>query len=324
MGEAEAASFASTPGDLRQIVLNYLCDNCYADTAQVLAGESSTRELDRDGDEVLTGGDSGVIDLQVLRVVQLRKEIKTRILSGRIDDATDMLNTHFPTVLAPMADEVQYDPALLPANLFLNLRIQNFIEQSRTRPLPWPSSSSSDPPTRTYSPSKDHLRLDEPYSSLSDSAEDEQRKNRLLCLMHELYTLARKLQVPEDRTTYLKELSNVGGLLVYPVPEMSPGLHKYLDISRREAVSDQINEAILCLIHQAYRSAYNPTILDPKFIEPPPTTPGQRPSGTEPFLREISTTRPKDVKDVKTIKEKDSPEKVVPLFELERLLGSDP
>jgi CTLH/CRA C-terminal to LisH motif domain len=156
-----------------------------------------------------------------------------------------MLNSHFPTVLAPMTDEVQYDPALLPANLFLNLRIQNFIEQSRTAPLPWPSPSSN-PSTPAYSPSKDHLDLDEPYSSLSDSIEDEERKNRLLCLMHELYTLARKLQVPEDRTTYLKELATVGGLLAYPVPEMSRGLRKYLDISRREAVSDQINEAILC------------------------------------------------------------------------------
>ena len=53
--------------------MDYLCDNCYADTAQVLARDSSTRELDRDGDEVLTDEECGGLDSQVLRVVQLRK-----------------------------------------------------------------------------------------------------------------------------------------------------------------------------------------------------------------------------------------------------------
>ena len=60
-------------------MLNYLCDNCYAGTAQVFASESSTRELDGDGDEVMTGGDCGVMDPQVLR---LRKGVNLNFYLG--------------------------------------------------------------------------------------------------------------------------------------------------------------------------------------------------------------------------------------------------
>jgi hypothetical protein len=172
-------------------------------------------------------------------------EIKKHLLFGRIAEATEMLNSHFPAVLAPSVDTTRYDPS----HLFLNLRIQNFIEQSRTMALPWPPHIllSSNPSTQNSSPATKFRCLDDPFSLHAESPEEEERKNRLLGLMHELYALTHALSVPKDRATYLTELSTVGGLLAYPVPEKSREMRKYLDATRREAVADQINEAILCM-----------------------------------------------------------------------------
>lgn len=74
---------------------------------------------------------------------------------------------------------------------------------------------------------------------------DERYQTALILRAQKLYALVELLRKPEDRTTYLKELENVGGLLAYKVPEMSP-MSKYLDQARRERVADQINRAILC------------------------------------------------------------------------------
>lgn len=173
-------------------------------------------------------------------------EIKTHLLLGKIGDAIKMLNLHFPTVLAPVTDS----RPIGSAHLLLNLRIQNFIEESRTTPLPWSSDLllHSIPPTQTSSPAKKHVGLDRPCSG--SLAESEERKNGLLNLMVELYTLARALPTQQDRTTYREELEDVGGLLAYPIPERSKDMHKHLGMSRREEVADQINEAILrkCLL----------------------------------------------------------------------------
>ena len=173
-------------------------------------------------------------------------EIKIRLLSGRIGDATDMLHTHFPTVLDSATDS-HYDPT----HIFLNLRIQNFIEQSRTIPLSWPSHSLSHNRgiREVDSPERKHIALDEPCSPQSDALGDEERKDRLLSLMLELYKLARALPAQKGRSTYIEELAEVGGLLAYPVPEKSREMRKYLDMSRREAVAEQINNAILCKYH---------------------------------------------------------------------------
>lgn len=172
-------------------------------------------------------------------------EIKESLLLGRIDDALQMLNFHFPAVLSPRVDAPRHDPT----HLHLNLRIQNFIEQSRTMPLPWPADFllSSNPSTQSSSPTTNFSRLDDGVSLGSKSPDEEGRKNRLLSLMYELYGLAHALPVPQDCETYRTEVSTVGGLLAYPVPEKSREMRKYLDMARREAVADQINEAILCM-----------------------------------------------------------------------------
>lgn len=50
---------------------------------------------------------------------------------------------------------------------------------------------------------------------------------------------------PPDRAKYIKELSNVVGILAYKIPEES-SVSRYLSQERRAAVAEQINSAILC------------------------------------------------------------------------------
>ncbi|OJA21294.1 hypothetical protein AZE42_10716 [Rhizopogon vesiculosus] len=73
---------------------------------------------------------------------------------------------------------------------------------------------------------------------------DERYQTELLLRGQKLYASVELLRKQEDRATYLKELENVGGLLAYKVPELSP-MSKYLDQARRESVAEQINCAIL-------------------------------------------------------------------------------
>jgi hypothetical protein len=104
-------------------------------------------------------------------------EIRQKILSGRVDEAVDLLHTHFPTVLtsSPLKSEMDEDPSRFPnqkrrkvdpntssgsnpaivqflmsttvdpLHLNLNLRILAFTEACRTIPLPYhiPSPVSS-------------------------------------------------------------------------------------------------------------------------------------------------------------------------------------
>lgn len=123
-----------------------------------------------------------------------------------------------------------------PTLLSLNLRIHAFIEACRTIPLPYAPSHRTTP-----------IAPPEPRTNLSrdpDLMADERYQTELILRAQKLYALVELLRKPEDRATYLKELENVGGLLAYKVPEMSP-MSKYLDQARRERVADQINRAIL-------------------------------------------------------------------------------
>jgi solute carrier family 66 (lysosomal lysine-arginine transporter), member 1 len=136
-----------------------------------------------------------------------------------------------------------------PTHLLLNLRILAFIEACRTIPLEYK-------PPRTSREGTDYLSvttMDEVDSSSSVPAnlrhEDpdlyEQHLNDLLCRLRKLYVFANSLKKANDRSTYLEELGQVGGLLAYKIPETSPTA-KYLSQARREAVADQINSAVLC------------------------------------------------------------------------------
>lgn len=167
-----------------------------------------------------------------------------------MDDATDLLREHFPSVLS---DCIPADPqppksaghdyvaatSIDPSHLTLNLRILAFIEACRTIPLEY-----SPPKSRgvTIPPALEGLV---PKALDGEDPEAIERQLALLSKAQKLYALVSMLPKPSDRAVYAKELKNVGGLLAYKVPETS-SMSKYLSQERREAVAEQINSAILC------------------------------------------------------------------------------
>lgn len=260
------------------MVLDYLCHNCYTETARAFKQASTVRPLDADGDEVIEDAASedivgahgpGESFEDQLRQIELRNglpysfflsklltdhlstlEIRMHIMSGRVDEATTMLDLHFPSVLLedaasspelddprPTTNNTEYvsSTSTEPAHLNLNLRILAFSEACRTIPLNYPPKS--DPPA-------DEMQEDEMMIDEEEGAESFEKQVALLQRAQKLYAYSTMLSNPTDRATYLKELENVGGLLAYKVPEKS-SMAKYLTLERREAVADQISRAIL-------------------------------------------------------------------------------
>lgn len=174
----------------------------------------------------------------------MRLEIRAQILSGNVDEAITLLNSLFPQVLSedpedsqnkapipPNPDCVPYIPSssIDATHLALNLRIQAFVEATRSVPLlypPQPDDSSRTPLTQ-------NLRNEEVCQA------------QLLHRAQSLYASVHCLTEAKDRALYLDELTQVSSLLVYPTPEDSP-MASYLTQERREALASQIDSAILC------------------------------------------------------------------------------
>jgi len=173
-----------------------------------------------------------------------------------VDEATNLLNEHFPFVLSeagphppvPQKPTPRRFDAVVPTSvdathLSLNLRILAFTEASRTVPLEYnPHPKQDDGSISSVS----HLKSapSSPKSPIYDQEDPEAKQIELLCMAQKLYSVASQLQDPKARAQYLGELGLVGGLLAYKIPENSP-MAKYLSQERREAVADQINGAIL-------------------------------------------------------------------------------
>ena len=100
-------------------------------------------------------------------------EVRILIQSGRVDEAIELLHTHFPTVLpqesilasdvapctsvSPLSNDsfvYDSDTSVDPTHLLLNLRILGFIEAARTVPLPYhpPGVPVPEPSPRAASP----------------------------------------------------------------------------------------------------------------------------------------------------------------------------
>ncbi|PPR01480.1 hypothetical protein CVT26_015103 [Gymnopilus dilepis] len=254
-----------TAYQLRSLVLDYLCHSCYTKTARAFNRDSTVRHLDADGDEIVeplnpegsgfkaSDGSKGQVERfeQHLKEVELRREIRTHILSGNVDEAIAQLNKHFPSVLSESVSSatevldsesrsstsnVEYlsSTSTEPAHLLLNLHILAFSEACRTVPLDYPPKAGA---VEINSPLVDE-------TVASDPAGNQEYLEKLLVRAQKLYARTMMLPNPADRATYLKELEHVGGLLAYKVPEKS-SISKYLSLERREAVADQINRAIL-------------------------------------------------------------------------------
>lgn len=269
----------------RALVLDYLCLNSYTQAARAFVRDTAVKHLDADGDELMAPATSegSSVDLladtldERLAPAELRRgtslspltvhssltppfdhdsDIRIHILSGRVDDALALLNTHFPSVLSserePLlghshdkptnSDGFDYVPptSVDPTHLALNLRIHAFIEAARTVALPFH-------PSRAHSPLSDDDEAPSPTAppKFSGSGEPSAHQQDLLHRAQNLYAEVHSLVKPEDRVTYIEELSKVTGLLAYTDPENSP-MAPYLTQERREAIAAQIESAILC------------------------------------------------------------------------------
>lgn len=188
-------------------------------------------------------------------------DIRMRILTGSIDEATALLNKHFPTVLSEGTEDEESDvstsspgrfsylpsTSVEPTHLALNLRIQAFIEAARTIPLEYYPPGSSTPlphPPLLCGPSGKRTDTEDGDAEMAET-DNEDANVQLLIRAQNLYSEANQLHRPQDRATYLHELGQVGGILAYTVPERSP-LSTYMTQIRREGVANQIDSAILC------------------------------------------------------------------------------
>ncbi|THH20698.1 hypothetical protein EW146_g723 [Bondarzewia mesenterica] len=252
-----------TTQQLRALVLDYLCHNCYIRTARVFARDSLVQHLNADGEEVMRPkgeGDSVGVTDDDLEEVESRREVQQNLLSGHVDEATKLLNDRYPSVL-PAAQPSSSTPpphptsaklpsphtvqiksitpfSVEPTTLALELRILSFIETARTKPLD-PSYSShsqiSDLPSQTD--------LSNIRPALPDTNADE-HLFKLFQSARGLYAYAQELSALEDRVQYQPQLARISSLMAYKVPENSP-VADYMTQTRRDQVADQINSAIL-------------------------------------------------------------------------------
>ncbi|TXT13192.1 hypothetical protein VHUM_01593 [Vanrija humicola] len=264
------------------IILDYVINSAYTDTARVLAQSSSgdrTRTqasptasptppltgaddaaaasasaMDVDAGAPLGGGDraerdSVILDDAVLASIDRRREILDYILSGAIVRAVAALNTHFPAVLNPTT------AAALSA-------LRNGAEPSH-------SNAPIDRAVPLFPRSSDpgHVKLNlgiqrfieemrgvptqsaasSPSSSIDSltgsTALSGDPLHDLMATHQELQMEATKLR-PEHRAAYLQEIKDVTALLTYINPEASI-LSGLLEQKRRIALAQQVNAAIL-------------------------------------------------------------------------------
>ncbi|KAJ2913434.1 hypothetical protein MD484_g6972, partial [Candolleomyces efflorescens] len=272
-----------TAYQLRSLVLDYLCHHCYTSTARAFIRDSTVKELDADGDEISGGAEpsrwpssSAEAPEVLLQNVKRRSEIRELILAGQLDDAIELLNKYFPSVLSESSSPSERASFSNPeggftyvsatsveaAHLLLNLRILAFIEACRTRPLdvphptkaPFETITSNTSPQSNLSASMDTTEHSTHLPTLEPGVRDIDPDvlDALLRKGRKLYALVSALPNPKDREVYKQELKNVGGILAYKIPEESP-VAKYLAYQRREAVADQINRAVL------HRTGSSPT-----------------------------------------------------------------
>ncbi|KAJ7581240.1 hypothetical protein C8J56DRAFT_1006229 [Mycena floridula] len=256
-----------TPYQIRNLVLDYLCHHCYTNTARAFARDSSVRQLDADGDEIMRS------DGKTAMILSFIQRYATQYSTGRVDDAIALLDNHFPKVLSisslasePAASsraEYSLSNSVEPDHLILNLHILAFIEACRTVPL-------------NYPPSQPQLS-DSPASPADPDAYEE--ATALLNLAKKLYARTHMIQDPAIRDIYLKEVTNVGGLLAYKVPEDSP-MAKYLTQERRDATECGLPSLSQLELSTRYTSAIWSLLHDFRFKphadSPLPPTNGSR------------------------------------------------
>ncbi|KAF8328652.1 uncharacterized protein EI90DRAFT_3114314 [Cantharellus anzutake] len=302
-----------------------------------------------------------------LTEVELRKEIRKCILQGHIAEATELLNAHFPTVLnesepqpklelnisssplthtsltarspsgppsmaRPSSPTLNSAPfifphSLEPSHLALNLRIQGFIEDVRTRrlnpPPPVPARMSlSTPSTPAYNPFNPPI-----FSHVASSHRERDNQPAVLRSARDLLQMAQNLRNATDRAVYLKELDNVWALMAYPEPEATGLMQvlKYMHYDRRVALADQINSAAFL------RSGQKPRTTIEHYVRSAgtvwgwmnendvriPSDPSKYPPGVSP-----PPSRPPTLKFPPSTSGPNRDTVIAPLFEFQRFLAT--
>lgn len=273
-----------------------------------LAGDTSTEKAPSEARLKEEANGSEELSAEDIRSIKARKAIKDCITNGRIKQAVELCNKHFPTVLngtlqdSNMTSKSAQDrenngkknstdverilPAnptsLDPAHLSLNLQIQSFIEcvraasvssstsHSQTIPaihshqgtsaMPNMHSVVSNTPgiaaaaiSRSASPAPSSVSsagsitsgngMSASMNSNGGSSANDPTLMGALQGAQNLWAEVQKLPA-YWRAMYLKELENVTCMLAYRDLLHSP-LAKYLDQSRRVALAEQINSAIM-------------------------------------------------------------------------------
>lgn len=175
------------------------------------------------------------------------------ILAGKIDQAIRKMDKHFPSVLgaskersvpaSKMSTASNIPISVASTHLALNLRIQSFLELSRTLPLPHPSETHLTSTERILSPSM-ASKTGQQAASSTDKTAQKKKQAALLAAAQSLLIETNRLE-PKTRALYLKELTEVSVVMAYPHPEFSPA-KAYLGMERRQALAEQVDAAILC------------------------------------------------------------------------------
>ncbi|KZO97764.1 hypothetical protein CALVIDRAFT_526515 [Calocera viscosa TUFC12733] len=252
---APLAPASPSRAELRKIVLNYLCHYSFVDTAKVFSNSVPLQGW-YEGEEGGNGPESVQLSEQLVQALEVRKDIRESILSGKISAARELITTHFPTVLSdepplpppPAAPYIIPQPlpwiptmpviptfpsSLAPENISLILSIQQWIESLRTVPLPYPASSTSPPSQTTVTAT--------PVSPTTEA----QDQTALILTGRQLYARARQLNPPYNEQ-FRDEVVGISSLVAYKEPEKAhESVRHHLEWSRRKGVATQVNGAIL-------------------------------------------------------------------------------
>ncbi|CAO3662436.1 unnamed protein product [Rhizopus stolonifer] len=206
--EANTAIFSSD-----QLVISYLIHHGYTKTASALVKDSKgLSDLYADG-EVLIGCGDGI---------EQRTSIRTAIVNGHIDQAIELIEHHFPSLLEERGKSI-----------LLLLKCGKFIEMMREY-----KKVSSEKKTHMV----DIVEFDEPTLHKDNSASFLEQVMKYGQQIQEEYKF--------DHSEKTKEsLMEIFSLLAYPDLYNSPVAH-IMSVSRRDALATEVNTAILAFLHQ--------------------------------------------------------------------------
>jgi len=305
-----------TPSELRKLVLDYLVHNCYTKTATALVETKLLGEGEDDEEDEF--------DEERIQIAEHRLAIRGLILAGKIDQAIRKMDKHFPAVLgvskersvpaSKISTASNIPISVASTHLALNLRIQSFLELSRTLPLPNPSETLLTSTERIPSPSM-ASKTGQQAASSTDRASQKKKQAALLTAAQSLLIETNRLE-PKYRALYLKELTEVSVVMAYPQPELSPA-KTYLGMERRQALAEQVDAAILFRTVQPPHSPISQlvrhtTTVWSELAEENVLLPTDRPTNLE------SALVPKGTKFPRTVQER------AQLFSLASFLGAKP